>query len=479
MFLRFGDAQATPIERSFRHPGERRPHATDCRANVTNTWREHALRKLDLRVLVPALAPVDISSLCVFRMLFGLTMAAACTRFLVKGWLESQWLEPRLLFPYPGLELLRPLPGPLLQLLMWSLVVLALSIALGLFTRLSCLLFALGFSYLELLDRATYLNHYYLVSCLSVLLACVPAGGRYSLDAKRSAALRVSHAPALLLFALRLQVAVVYLFAGLAKLRPDWLLRAQPLRIWLSAHSDLPLLGQLLAQPETAFLASWLGMLFDLSVVPLLLWQRSRRLAFAALVVFHVSTGLLLPIGMFPWIMLSAATLLLPASWPTRFFPAPVSCPEQSVARVPRWAAALLLVYCSVQVGLPLHRHIAYPEAAWSYRGFNFAWKVMIAEKAGHVRLRVHNPRTGQTRQVDNRRYLTALQERAVVADPELIAALARHVAQEARAKRGDAVAVYVDAFASLNGRPSARLVDPDIDVSENAPERWLLPLLE
>ena len=34
-----------------------------------------------------------------------------------------------------------------------------------------------------------------------------------------------------------MQVGLVYGFAGLAKLRGDWLLRAQPLRTWLAAHA--------------------------------------------------------------------------------------------------------------------------------------------------------------------------------------------------------------------------------------------------
>jgi hypothetical protein len=53
-----------------------------------------------------------------------------------------------------------------------------------------------------------------------------------------------------------------------------------------------------------------------------------------------------------------------------------------------------------------------------------------------------------------------------------LIAALAQHVAAQARTP----VAVYVDAFASLNGHPSARLVDPTLDVAQGAPPHWILP---
>ena len=50
------------------------------------------------------------------------------------------------------------------------------------------------------------------------------------------------------LWLLRAQVGVVYLFAGIAKLNPDWLFHAQPLRIWPYNNSDVPFLGELLTE---------------------------------------------------------------------------------------------------------------------------------------------------------------------------------------------------------------------------------------
>ena len=36
---------------------------------------------------------------------------------------------------------------------------------------------------------------------------------------------------------------VVYVFGGIAKLNPDWLFHAQPLRIWLYNSGDVPPVG--------------------------------------------------------------------------------------------------------------------------------------------------------------------------------------------------------------------------------------------
>ena len=55
----------------------------------------------------------------------------------------------------------------------------------------------------------------------------------------------------------RIHVAVVYVFAGLAKLDRDRLLHAMPLRLWLPPRSDLPFVGQFLEQRWTAYVLSW------------------------------------------------------------------------------------------------------------------------------------------------------------------------------------------------------------------------------
>ena len=196
------------------------------------------------------------------------------------------------------------------------LALLAVGIALGLFYRVCAALFFLGFTYVELIDQTNYLNHYYLISLLSGLLIFLPANRAGSLDAWRKPQLRADAVPAWTLNLLRFQIGLVYIFAGLAKISADWLLRAEPLRIWLAARSAIPLIGPLLSQLWTAYVASWFGAVFDLTVVFCLLCGRTRRMAYALVVVFHVATWVLFNIGMFPWVMLVAATVFFPADWP-------------------------------------------------------------------------------------------------------------------------------------------------------------------
>jgi hypothetical protein len=232
-------------------------------------------------------------------------------------------------------------------------------------------------------------------------------------------------------------------------------------------------------QTELAYAASWLGAAFDLAVVPALLWSRTRWLALAAVVGFHAATGGLLPIGMFPWIMLASVTLLLPPDWPRRLLPARPSA-WGDTARPHSGLRIALAAHCGVQLLIPLGQHTLAQDSAWTYEGFDFAWKVMLAEKSGSVRFMLRDRSTHDRWEVAPSRYLTPVQERALGQDPRLIIAFARYLAREVRERGGRDVAVFADAFASLNGRPLQRLIDPEVDLTrERLPEAVIVKLRE
>ncbi len=67
-----------------------------------------------------------------------------------------------------------------------------------------------------------------------------------------------------------------------------------------------------------------------------------------------------------------------------------------------------------------------------------------------------------------------------MAAQPDLFLAFAHHLGRAYQA-RGRDVAVVADAVVSLNGRPPARLVAPDLDLTQIhedlGPRRWVLPL--
>jgi hypothetical protein len=276
----------------------------------------------------------------------------------------------------------------------------------------------------------------------------------------------------------------VYVFAGIAKLDGDWLLRGEPLRTWLQVHAELPVVGPLLQLPGSALVLSWAGMLFDLTIVAFLCWRRTRALAYLAVIAFHACTALLFPIGVFPWLMISLTPVFFAHDWPRRRLQrvAPRAAASERAAGTRFGAASAvrplgllattaLCAYLLIQIALPL-RHLAYPGPVnWNEEGFRFAWRVMLIEKTGHVTLRVLDHDTGEEHRIDPREALSARQYAQLATQPALIACYARHVA-ERLAARGSRVAVFADAWASLNGRPAQRLLDPAVDLA--SPRPWL-----
>lgn len=415
------------------------------------------------------MAPVDIAWLAAFRMLYGLLMFAGITRFVLSGWVEVLYVEPQLHFKYPGFEWVTSWPGWGMYVHFGALAMLALMVALGLFHRVAAPLFTLGFAYVQLIDVTNYLNHYYLAVLLGALLSVMPAHRAWSLDAVRAPRLRQEAVPAWMLLLLRFQIAVVYLYAGLAKVGGDWLLHAQPLNLWLAARTEAALFGPLLAQRWTPHLMSWAGFLFDTTIVLWLSLARTRPFAYAVLLCFHIATGMLFDIGLFPFIMTVAALLFFPPDWPRSLLRlAPATLPRclPLGGRLSRSIGlAAVAGYCVLQVLVPL-RHYAYPgNVLWNEDGMRFSWKVMVREKHGSVTYRVRDRVSGRQLQVTPSEYLTPRQEGEMSSQPDLILQLAHHICDDF-ARRGGDVEVRAQALVSLNGRRAAQLVDPDVDLA-------------
>jgi vitamin K-dependent gamma-carboxylase len=128
---------------------------------------------------------VDAASLAAFRILFGLLMAASMLRFIALGWVDEFYVMPTFHFTWDPVPWALPLPAALMHLLFAALTVLALAVAAGWHYRVCMLLFFAGFTYVELIDKTTYLNHYYLVRLLSAMLVALPAHRMWSIDARR------------------------------------------------------------------------------------------------------------------------------------------------------------------------------------------------------------------------------------------------------------------------------------------------------
>jgi hypothetical protein len=439
------------------------------------------LRRLESALL----RPVDGAWLAAFRVLFGLALAVSMHRFIANGWIDSLLLAPKFRFHYFGFDWVEPISrGPMIALF-WILVALACAVAAGFAFRITAPLFALGLTYVQLIDVSTYLNHYYLAGLLAWLLAISPANRMWSFDAWL-ARRRNEHVAAGWLHLFRIQIGVVYFFAGLAKAQSDWLLHAQPLRTWLGGATHLPLLGTLFTIEGVPLAMSWFGFLFDTTIVFWLSWKKTRPWAYAVVVVFHVLTRLLFDIGMFPIIMCLAALVFFSASWPRRLLRLPEAAAPAAGVRWPvfaRFAVVLGGLHCVTQLLLPLRCHLYGGNVLWHEEGMRFSWRVMVRAKGGAMTFLVTEKATGRVFHVSPREYLTPFQENEMASQPDLVLQLAQRVKRDFEARDRGRVEVRVESAVSLNGRRAAPLVDPRVDLASVrdglAPADYILPAPE
>lgn len=415
---------------------------------------------------------MSAASSAVFRIGFGLSGVLLVFRFFAHSWIDDLYVEPVYHFSYPGFAWVEPLPGVGMHVLFAAMGISAFAVALGYRHRVFALLFASGLTYVELIDRTLYLNHYFWLAVTGYLIVFLPLSNAYSIDARRG---RVTGAvPALVVWILRFQVGMVYVFAGIAKLNPDWLFRAEPLATWLPPRSHLWLIGPLLTIPAAAFVLSWAGALFDLTIVIWLSIRRTRLAAYAVVVAFHITTWILFPmIGLFPLVMSLGALIFFPPDWPERLLGSRRPTSEVSLRRVSPLAVSLAAAYVSVMLVLPLRHHLSDGDVAWDGVGYLGSWQVMLTEKSGSVEFIVVDPSTDTTWRVGAPPYLTPRQAMAMATDPGLIGQTAELISEEY-----GGLPVAADAKLSINGRPSVQFTDPSVFIAgggDRPVEDWVL----
>lgn len=431
--------------------------------------------------------PVDIASVALFRAAFGMLMLWHVLQYLWGGRLERAYLTPVFFFKYPGFEWVERFAPGTMRLVFWAMAVSALLIALGLAYRAACAVLCLGHTYMFLLDAAQYQNHLYLISLLAFLMILVPAHGSLSLDALRNPRLRSDTIPAWCLWLLRLQLGIPYFYGGLAKINADWLVRAQPMRLWLREGTEGGLRLPVFREVWAAYVFSWGGMLFDLLVVPALLWRRTRVPALVLAGLFHLTNAELFTIGIFPWLMIGALGLYLPPDWPRRIGLVGRSRRAPSKVAAGPWKAlperrmavlVFLAAWAAFQLLFPF-RHFLYPgNVDWTEEGHRFSWRMKLRDKRGEVRFVMVDPASGRLLPMtDLDAVVTGHQRRMMEHDPEMIRELARLLAVRLREAGYGEVEVRAVTSISFNGRRKQPLVDPEVDLARVQGAGWVEPL--
>ena len=429
----------------------------------------------------------DPSPLAVFRIGFGIMMAISIIRFWSYGWIDLLYLNPKFHFKYYGFEWVE-VYGSLTYLIFSLCMISAVFVALGYRYKLSIVTFFITFTYIELMDKTTYLNHYYFISSLSFLMCFLPAGKYFSLDSYFSKKTYKS-IPKWSLDSLKLFICLIYFFAGIAKLNSDWLFEAQPISIWFKSKYDLPVIGENLMQlPWFHYLVSWCGMLYDIFIPFLLLYSRTRILAFIFVIIFHVLTKIFFPpIGMFPFIMIVSALIFFSPKFHNKVISKLkgfLYVKSRNLKKVSfnssNLSLAVVVLFLIIQTLLPL-RHLLYPgELFWNEQGYRFSWRVMLMEKRGYSAFKIVDSVSKKFFYVDNQDFLSPFQEKQMSFQPDFILEYAHFLGDHFKGQGHKNIKVFVDSFVALNGRPSQRFVDPSVDlykIEESFKHKnWIIP---
>lgn len=415
---------------------------------------------------------IDNAPLIVFRIFFGFLIACECFGAIFTGWIRHTLIEPGFTFNFIGFNFLQPLPGHGMYLYFAVMGFLGLLVMVGYKYRLSLGLFTVLWTSVYLMQKASYNNHYYLLVLLCLFMLVLPANAWLSVDAKNKPSLKKISMPNGCRWLIILQVWIVYTYASVAKWYPDWL-NLSVAETLMKPKESYYLIGGLLQERWLHAFISYAGILFDLLIVPLLLFKPTRKYAFFASVFFHLFNAVVFQIGIFPFLSLAFTVFFYEPETIRNLFLKNKPLYTAAEINVPKHQKAMLIAasaYFLIQLALPLRHWFFKDDVLWTEEGHRLSWRMMLRSKSGYIRFKVEDKKTGESTWVYPKDRLSRKQQGMVATKPDVIWQFAQRLKKEYAAKGKD-VAVYAIGQVSVNNGPMYPFIDPKTDL---ASEKWL-----
>ena len=408
---------------------------------------------------------VDNSNLIVFRIGFGFLLVAESWGAMLTGWVRNVFIKPDFTFSYIGFEWLQPLPGDGMYYYFFVMGLFGLFIMLGFAYRLSSVMFFLLWFGSYLMQKSSYNNHYYLLVVLSGLMAFLPANKAYSLDVKLGWTQRENTCDFAYLFLFIAQIGVVYVFASINKIYPDWM-QAKPIAIWFQVKRDYFLIGPLLGQKWFQYFIAWGGIIYDGVIFFLLLNARTRKIGFFLSLFFNLFNSAVFQIGIFPYMMILFSVFFYPGETIRKIFLRKKAPVVEASGSFPRWATYALVIFLAIHIILPLRHWVIPGNVNWTEEGHKMSWRMMLRSKRGTGKYQVVDQKSGKEEWVDPRDYLSWKQYVKVTTFPDVTWQFAQRLQRVYEEKGWEDVAVYAHMEMSLNGSPKHPFVDPTVDLT-------------
>lgn len=278
------------------------------------------------------------------------------------------------------------------------------------------------------------------------------------------------------------QMFIVYTYGAIAKLYPDWL-DTTFLETILKGKQNYFLIGDFLQNKSLHYFLAYGGILFDGLVIPLLLFKPTRNFAFIASIFFHVFNSIVFQIGIFPYLSLAFILFFYPPKTIKNIFLKRKQFYDKSRVIIPKYKDALIslfFIYFTIQLILPLRHWVIEDHVLWTEEGHRLSWRMMLRSKSGISNFYIVDKKTNTKTKIDLDQYLTTKQRHLVSTKPDAIWQFAQRLKNQFAAN-GQDIAVYVDCYVSINGRPHKKLVDSasdlaSIDWDPFKHSTWLLP---
>lgn len=411
--------------------------------------------------------PVDNSGLVVFRVVFGLLLAAEGFGALLTGWVTRIFVETKFTFGFIGFQWLADsLHGEMMYYYYGLLGVLGLLIAVGFKYKLASFLYWVLWWGVYLSQKTHYNNHYFLMVILTGIMFFLPAHRYFSIDAKRNPSIEKGHCQRWVYVLLVGLVAVVYFHASINKLYPDWL-EGKPIALWFKAKRAYPLIGSLLQEPWLQKMVSYGGILFDGLAVPLLLWRRTRWFAVVVSVFFHLFNSVVFQIGVFPYLMIGYLVLFFPPDQVRkRFFTSkePVSTnlqekPQKSMGYV-------VIAFLVIQFLVPFRHRFIEGDVFFTEEGHRMSWRMMLRSKRGYLFMDVVNNADGSKRRIRLEDYMNNKQMGSMAVQPDMLYTFVQRLKKEYQNKGADDISIYAEVKMRLNRGQYITVISKETDLA-------------
>ena len=410
---------------------------------------------------------IDNSPLIVFRIFFGFLVACESFGAILTGWVKRVLIDPQVTFSFIGFEWLKPLPGFGMYFYFIAMGVFGLAIMLGYRYRIAIISYTILWAGAYFMQKTAYNNHYYLLLLISFLMIFLPSNSYASLDVRQNRIKEENTMPYWISLLFIIQVAIVYVFASIAKFYPDWL-DGTFTRNLLADSTNVITLKKLFLQKWFYLFIAYMGIIFDLLIVPLLLFKKTRMLALLASLTFHLFNAIFLEIGIFPFFALTFVLFFYePETIRSVFLRKKTSIETEnghSNYYGKKIVYFLIIPYLIIQLLLPLRHHFIEGDVLWTEEGHRLSWRMMLRERNGFIHIRIKDLKTGEESLYDYRKNLTDKQIQNLATKPDFIWQYCQYITKEFKGKD---IAIFINCKNSINRKEYKTLIDPKFDMAK------------